>query len=93
MFLRRFASSAAANRFSLPPTIRQLLAEPPQTESNTVVSGWIKSIRKQKNVSFAVLTDGSSTTGLQAVLLKGKEDEILRRSVFCIAHIGGLYIE
>lgn len=82
MFLRRFASSATASRFSLSPSIRQLLAEPPQNESTTVVSGWIKSIRKQKNVSFAVLTDGSSTTGLQAVLVKGKEDDTLRRFAF-----------
>lgn len=80
MLLRRFASSASANRFALPPSIRQLLADPPQAQATTSVSGWIKSIRKQKNVSFAVLTDGSSTTGLQAVLVKGKEDDILKRS-------------
>ncbi|EDR12141.1 uncharacterized protein LACBIDRAFT_166907, partial [Laccaria bicolor S238N-H82] len=45
--------------------------------STTTVSGWIKSIRKQKNVSFAVLTDGSSYKGLQAVFLKGNGSDRL----------------
>lgn len=35
------------------------------------MSGWIKSVRKQKNVAFAVLTDGSSAQGLQAVFVGG----------------------
>ena len=64
----------------LPPTIRQLLRSPLSSNlpKSTTVSGWIKSIRKQKNISFAVITDGSSTKGLQAVLVKGDED-LLRR--------------
>lgn len=36
-------------------------------KSITTISGWIKSIRKQKNIWFAVITDGSSMQGLQAV--------------------------
>ena len=74
----------------LPPTIRQLLRSPlplnlPKSTATTV-SGWIKSIRKQKNVSFAVITDGSSTKGLQAVLVKGDradDEDLLRRYLFC----------
>ena len=66
----------------LPPTIRQLLRFPLPSNlpksTTTTVSGWIKSIRKQKNISFAVITDGSSTKGLQAVLVKEDED-LLRR--------------
>lgn len=83
MILRRLASATAtsASRFSLAPTIRQLLERPPATDNATTVSGWIKSIRKQKNVSFAVITDGSSAKGIQAVLLKGKDDELLRKYV------------
>jgi len=83
MLLRRLAATASApsSRFSLPPTIRQLLARPSPTEEPATVSGWIKSIRKQKNVSFAVITDGSSAEGLQAVLIKGKDDELLRKFV------------
>ncbi|RDB19575.1 Asparagine--tRNA ligase [Hypsizygus marmoreus] len=66
MILRRFASSVAS--FKLPPTICQLLAGPTLPEPPTItVSGWIKSIRRQKNVAFAVVSDGSSATGLQAV--------------------------
>jgi len=92
--VRRFASTST--RLSLAPNIRQLLANstPSDTEQTTTVSGWIKSIRKQKNMSFAVVTDGSSPKGLQAVLVKGKEDEILRRylSALCIplcSHMNG----
>ena len=62
----------------LPPTIRQLLRSSLSSnlpKSTTAVSGWIKSIRKQKNISFAVITDGSSTKGLQAVLVKGDKDD------------------
>ncbi|TFK68359.1 asparaginyl-tRNA synthetase, partial [Pluteus cervinus] len=46
----------------------------PTLEDNDriTVHGWIKSIRKQKNVSFAVITDGSSAKGLQAVFPGGK---------------------
>ncbi|KAF8964098.1 hypothetical protein BDZ97DRAFT_1660824 [Flammula alnicola] len=83
MILRRLASTAVAatstTKFALSPTIRQLLECPPASEPTATVSGWIKSIRKQKNVSFAVITDGSSAKGLQAVLLKGKDDELLRK--------------
>ncbi|PPQ66876.1 hypothetical protein CVT26_009816 [Gymnopilus dilepis] len=81
MLLRRLAATASApsSRFSLPPTIRQILARPSPTEEPATISGWIKSIRKQKNVSFAVITDGSSAEGLQAVLTKGKDDELLRK--------------
>ena len=71
----------------LPPTIRQLLRSPLSSKSTTTittVSGWIKSIRKQKNISFAVITDGSSTKGLQAVLLKGDEDLLKRYNIMFI---------
>ncbi|KAH9946149.1 asparaginyl-tRNA synthetase [Epithele typhae] len=63
MLARRLFSSA-----SLPPTIRQLLASPPPPHAAVVeVNGWIKSIRRQKKVAFAVISDGSSDSGLQAV--------------------------
>ncbi|RPD66091.1 asparaginyl-tRNA synthetase [Lentinus tigrinus ALCF2SS1-7] len=65
MLARRFLSSASS---SLAPTIRQLLASPPQPSAASVtVNGWVKSIRRQKKVAFAVISDGSSDTGLQAV--------------------------
>jgi asparaginyl-tRNA synthetase len=58
--LRRFAST-------LPPTIRQLLTSPTSPSSSIQVNGWVKSIRRQKKVSFAAISDGSSALGLQAV--------------------------
>jgi asparaginyl-tRNA synthetase len=93
-YLLRPSVLRSPHNYQLPPTISQLLksgAEPrtSDTTSKTTVSGWIKSIRKQKNVSFAVITDGSSDKGLQAVLVKKKgqsEDEsVIRRCV--VAHI------
>ncbi|KAL1947852.1 hypothetical protein VTO73DRAFT_13576 [Trametes versicolor] len=64
MLARRFLSSAA----SLPPTIRQLLSHPPAPSAEAIhVNGWVKSIRKQKQLVFAVISDGSSEAGLQAV--------------------------
>ncbi|KAJ7116002.1 asparaginyl-tRNA synthetase [Mycena epipterygia] len=58
--------STAANRFRLPPTIRQILSSP-QVEEKVTITGWVKSIRKQKRIAFGVLSDGSSAVGLQAV--------------------------
>jgi len=56
--------------FRLPRNIRQLLAAPLDPHSSVVsVSGWIKSVRRQKNVTFAVVTDGSAAHGLQAVFV------------------------
>ncbi|KAJ7890528.1 asparaginyl-tRNA synthetase [Mycena olivaceomarginata] len=58
--------STAANRFRLPPTIRQILSSP-EVDEKIAVTAWVKSIRKQKKVAFGVLSDGSSPVGLQAV--------------------------
>lgn len=61
-----------AVRRAFPPTIRQLLAPGYAGERSGIqVNGWIKSVRRQKNVEFAVVSDGSSTSGLQAVFKKG----------------------
>ncbi|KAJ6610227.1 asparaginyl-tRNA synthetase [Mycena sp. CBHHK59/15] len=57
--------STAAGRFRLPPTICQVLSA--QVGETVSVTGWIKSIRKQKRIAFGVLSDGSSAAGLQAV--------------------------
>ena len=61
---RRLYSSSS----SLPSTIRQLIAAPKFTGNSPIeVQGWVQSIRKQKKVAFAVISDGSSHSGLQAV--------------------------
>jgi asparaginyl-tRNA synthetase len=67
MFLRRFASTAAP-RCSLPPTIRQLLSSGTNHALGSVtVTGFVKSVRRQKRVAFAAVNDGSSPDGVQAV--------------------------
>lgn len=52
--------------YRLGPTISQLLSRP-TVNAPVSITGWIKSVRRQKRVSFAVITDGSNTKGLQAV--------------------------
>ncbi|KAF8638171.1 hypothetical protein AX17_002394 [Amanita inopinata Kibby_2008] len=77
-------STSNFTNYRLPLTIRQLLASSAKTDHGSdeqvTVSGWIKSIRRQKNVSFAVVTDGSSAGGLQAVFVgAGKDSEQVKR--------------
>ncbi|EKM78118.1 hypothetical protein AGABI1DRAFT_76524 [Agaricus bisporus var. burnettii JB137-S8] len=82
MLLRRLYSTAAhPARFKLPPTIKQVLSANGSESSTTSVTGWIKSIRKQKNITFAVVSDGTTPEGLQAVVSKerGTSPEMLKR--------------
>jgi asparaginyl-tRNA synthetase len=76
MLLRRCVSTS-----KLPLTIRQLLSSLQATDqkTNVQVNGWIKSVRRQKNVTFAVINDGSCASGLQAVL---KSDVTPHKYVF-----------
>jgi asparaginyl-tRNA synthetase len=46
-------------------TIKTLLQE---GNTNVSVRGWIRSVRKQKQVSFATVNDGSNLKGIQAIL-------------------------
>lgn len=87
MLCRRLASTSA---WALPPTIRQLLSSERHTQSKVQVQGWIKSLRRQKNVTFAVINDGSCAAGVQAVLsnnvssgLKGYIQSLLQ---YCRGH-------
>ena len=65
MISRRSLATLAS---SLTPTVRQLLAPgTPGSPKPIQVNGWVKSVRRQKRVAFAVITDGSSSEGLQAV--------------------------
>lgn len=53
---------------ALPHTIRQLLFAPlPDAHVPVKIHGWVKSVRRQKNVAFAVVSDGSHDKGIQAV--------------------------
>ncbi|KAK0217385.1 asparaginyl-tRNA synthetase [Armillaria nabsnona] len=55
--------------YRLPPTIARLQHEAINPDATLSVNGFIKSIRRQKRVSFAVLSDGSHAQGIQAVFL------------------------
>lgn len=75
MLSRSFARSFTSHS-CLPPTIKQILSFTPSTshrqhdhDTSTTVHGWIKSVRRQKNVSFAIVNDGTTLKGLQAVFL------------------------
>lgn len=69
---RAVSTSAAA----LPPTIASSLANAAKTDKGapTTLNGWIRSVRRQKNVSFAVLSDASTVGGVQVVLPKGLDE-------------------
>lgn len=63
-----FRRSLATLASTLTPTVRQLLAPGTPTSAKPIqVNGWVKSVRRQKRIAFAVITDGSSAEGLQAV--------------------------
>lgn len=68
------SSSSAAPQYI---SIKSILSEAESTshlatpEAPAVLQGWIRSCRRQKNISFAVLNDGSNVAGIQAVLSKG----------------------
>lgn len=53
----------------LSPTIRRLLETPPADIGTKInVRGWVRSIRKQKAVTFITVNDGSSVHSLQVVV-------------------------
>ena len=51
-----------------PIPIARLLASLPDDPENVVVNGFVRSIRNQKQRSFASIGDGSSLEPLQAIL-------------------------
>lgn len=65
---RATKNRSKASISTLPLTIKQLLASSPDTTVNTAVTGFVKSIRKQKRYAFADISDGSTPFPLQAVI-------------------------
>ena len=51
-----------------PHSVADLLDTPPATPDTVIVNGFVRSIRNQKNRSFASIGDGSSLEPLQALL-------------------------
>ena len=66
----KFPVALSARRLSI---AAHLAAPAPSDESDgarITVNGWVRSCRKQKNITFAVINDGSNTNGVQAVVPK-----------------------
>ena len=64
-FTRRGFSTSKIPR-SIAARLNRLEDEP--DAGDIVVEGWVRSIRRQKNVAFAAISDGSTVDSLQAVL-------------------------
>lgn len=60
------SSIVRSARQGIPPTTRAILER--GAPEATTVHGWLKSIRAHKNVSFLEISDGTSSTSLQAVV-------------------------
>jgi len=70
-----YSSSASDS----PRTISSLLHSPLSDEKATeivTVTGWVRSVRRMKNVSFAHVSDGSTIHPLQAVLTKEQSENL-----------------
>ncbi|KAI9247830.1 asparaginyl-tRNA synthetase [Sporodiniella umbellata] len=67
-------------------TIRAALKE--SSAKPISVTGWIRSVRKQKQFSFATVNDGSSLKGIQAIL-NNKDTELLTTGA-CVQLTGQL---
>lgn len=74
--LKSHANLTRRLQSTLPSSIQASLASAGSTSETEAVTlhGWIRACRKQKNVAFAVLNDGSSLNGVQVVLKKGLEE-------------------
>ncbi|CAO3694878.1 unnamed protein product [Rhizopus microsporus] len=66
-------------------TIKSILKNE-ASDAPVSVTGWIRSVRKQKQLSFAVINDGSNLKGIQAIL----NNEMLKRA--CV-ELKGLLID
>ncbi|KAI8973596.1 asparaginyl-tRNA synthetase [Mycotypha africana] len=66
---RQFAQYSTFKKLSLPSqTIKSILSSPKENDARVSVCGWVRSVRKQKQVSFATINDGSTLKGIQAIL-------------------------
>ncbi|BGP39692.1 asparaginyl-tRNA synthetase [Rhodotorula kratochvilovae] len=86
------ASARAQQPPPLPTTVAASLAAASSREGPAAdtLSGWIRSVRRQKNISFAVLSDGSQVGGVQVVLPKGLDEGL---TVGCSASLRGAWVD
>ncbi|KAI9139334.1 hypothetical protein BKA69DRAFT_1086588 [Paraphysoderma sedebokerense] len=65
---RYFSSSPIASiKLPLPNTISSILSSPPQASESVTIHGWIRTVRSQKRISFAEVSDGTRLEGMQCV--------------------------
>ncbi|GAA6018510.1 hypothetical protein JCM11491_006429 [Sporobolomyces phaffii] len=94
--LLRAAYSTGPAISRLPPLLSSFESDPSTSSSATPASrptrlnGWVASIRKQKNVSFAAISDGSKVGRTQVVLPKGLEQGL---TVGCSATFEGEWVQ
>ncbi|GAA5903743.1 hypothetical protein JCM6882_003402 [Rhodosporidiobolus microsporus] len=72
---------------------RRLEEEEDRAEENspeTTLNCWVRSVRRQKNISFAVVSDGTVSGGVQVVLPKGVGESL---TVGCSAAFKGKWVE
>lgn len=61
------SSSVVPNGVTILPRIKTNQAKEP-SESNILMKGWVRTLRKQKTLAFVQLNDGSDLNGIQAVV-------------------------
>jgi asparaginyl-tRNA synthetase len=88
MLFRRLLSTSSRLR----PSIRQILygggALPPVSPEHVDIHGWVKSVRRQKRIAFAAISDGSCEEGIQAVF----SDPQLAKSCVCEGSVAHLFV-
>ncbi|KAG0136086.1 hypothetical protein HOY82DRAFT_104728 [Tuber indicum] len=76
---RSFQTCHYSSTSIFPRTISSLLHSPLSDEranETVTVAGWVRSVRRMKNVSFAHVSDGSTIHPLQAVLTKEQSENL-----------------
>ncbi|GAA5935695.1 hypothetical protein JCM10213_003662 [Rhodosporidiobolus nylandii] len=79
---------------TLPPTVAHSLrsfdpSSPSPSPSASTLNCWVRSVRRQKNISFAVVSDGTVPGGVQVVLPKGVGESL---TVGCAASFKGQWV-
>jgi len=73
-------------------TVRSIL-EGDSKEQNVTVYGWIRTARSGKNVTFASITDGSSSSPLQVVFDRDRFDDISGLATGACIKVTGTIVE
>ncbi|KAG5438364.1 hypothetical protein PCANB_002852 [Pneumocystis canis] len=68
--------------------IKEINERQPTLKETITVNGWIKSLRKMKNVTFAIINDGTTERNLQAVLNPNQAKGL---SIGCSIKLTGSY--